>query len=66
MELIVNGRALSLAEGAKVADLLAALGVRPDALAVERNREIVRRRDFETTSLREGDVVEVVTFVGGG
>jgi thiamine biosynthesis protein ThiS len=35
-------------------------------VAVEVNRELVPRRNFEATQLQEGDHVEIVTLVGGG
>jgi thiamine biosynthesis protein ThiS len=40
--------------------------VREDAVAVERNGALVRRRDWAAARLAAGDAVEVVTFVGGG
>jgi thiamine biosynthesis protein ThiS len=66
MTLTVNGEARELPEGTSVRDLLAALGVRLDAVAVERNGTLVRRRDFDALRLADGDRVEIVTFVGGG
>jgi len=35
-------------------------------VAVERNKEIVKKNDWENTKVFEGDVFEIVTFVGGG
>ena len=49
-----------------VADLLAALSLDVRRVAVERNRLIVRRADFDTTALADGDELEIVTLVGGG
>jgi thiamine biosynthesis protein ThiS len=66
MLVTVNGTARELPEGATVRDLLDRLEARAEAIAVERNRVLVRRRDFETTRLEAGDAVEIVTFVGGG
>lgn len=66
MILIVNGREVELPAGATVRDLLRAIDAREDAVAVERNRAVVRRRDWDATALAPGDQVEVVTFVGGG
>lgn len=62
----VNGEGRLLASGTSIAELLEALDVRPDRVAVERNGELVPRRDHAETRLVEGDVVEVVTLVGGG
>ena len=46
--------------------LLAALGVEPTRVAVERNHDVVPRRDYDRTVLAAGDHLEVVGFVGGG
>jgi thiamine biosynthesis protein ThiS len=49
-----------------VACLVQQLGLEPRYLAVERNRELVPRRDHERCALVEGDQLEIVTLVGGG
>ncbi len=66
MWLTVNGERLEVPDRTTVAGLVERLGFRREAVAVERNREVVRRRDLEATVLGDGDVLEVVTFVGGG
>jgi thiamine biosynthesis protein ThiS len=62
----VNGEARSVPAGSTVADLVAALGLKPAQVAVERNKLIVKRADHATTALADGDRLEVVTFFGGG
>jgi thiazole synthase len=42
------------------------LGVKPEHVAVEVNRDLITRRRHDQTSIAEGDVLEVVTLVGGG
>ena len=64
--LIVNGAPRRTGAGTTLADLLAQLGIEPDMVAVERNREIVPRSAFGATVLAEGDRIEIVQFVGGG
>jgi thiamine biosynthesis protein ThiS len=64
--ILVNGEARTLPAGSTVADLVRALGLKAEQVAVERNRAIVRRADHAATLLQEGDHVEVVTFFGGG
>jgi thiamine biosynthesis protein ThiS len=49
-----------------VTDLLTTLGLDPRAVVVELNRRIVRRPEHSDTALGNGDVVELVHFVGGG
>ena len=62
----VNGEPRSLAAPATVADLLRQLELRPEQVAVERNKQLVRRAEHEETQLADGDQLEVVTFLGGG
>jgi thiamine biosynthesis protein ThiS len=66
MRVTVNGAPRELAGGATVADLLTELGRHPRTVAVERNGEILPRRDYDATRLAEGDRLEVVHFVQGG
>jgi thiamine biosynthesis protein ThiS len=66
VQVLVNDEPHALADGATVADLVTALGLGPRRIAVEVNRTIVRRADYGTTTLHDGDAVEVIHFVGGG
>ena len=66
MRITVNGQELELQDGATVAELVATLSLPATRVAVERNRELVRRADHALTTLRAGDTLEVVTLVGGG
>jgi len=66
MRIEVNGQAREVAQDTTVAGLLAQLGVQGGPVAVERNREIVPRAQHASTTLTEGDQLEVVQFVGGG
>ena len=69
MKLTVNGEPtlIDLPKGAEltVAGLLARLGL-PGPVAVERNGDVVPRREHTVAVLADGDVVEIVHFVGGG
>ncbi len=66
MKLLVNGEDVTLPQGATVRSLLEALALGSGPVAVERNGEVVPRALHATTTLDEGDKVEVVHFVGGG
>ncbi len=61
----INGEEMAAA-GKTVAEYLAATDYDPKRVAVERNGDIVPRTRYAETVLQEGDVVEVVSFVGGG
>jgi thiamine biosynthesis protein ThiS len=62
----VNSEPRTLPVASTVADLVALLGLQPAQVAVERNKQIVRRADHATVVLQDGDRLEVVTFFGGG
>ncbi len=61
----LNGEAYALANPATVASLVSHRQPRPP-FAVEVNKELVRRGEYEATALADGDAVEIVTLVGGG
>ncbi|MEO6982594.1 MAG: sulfur carrier protein ThiS [Edaphobacter sp.] len=56
----------TLSETANVEELIAALGLKGDRVAVEHDGEIVARSKWAGTELTEGSRLEVVHFVGGG
>ncbi len=62
---VINGNA-EPAAGKTVADYLRETGTDPQRVAVERNGEILPRAQYAATRLEDGDVVEIVRFVGGG
>lgn len=64
--IVLNGEPHPVDEETTVAALVTALGLAPQQVAVEKNREIVPRSAYTQTCLRDGDRLEIVTFVGGG
>jgi sulfur carrier protein len=66
MTLVINGENRTISPVANVRELLRFLGISEDRVAVELNRKIVRRNDWEKTSVSNQDRVEIVQFVGGG
>jgi len=66
MKLTINGQPRDFASLATLEDLLAALGLKQDRVAIERNGEIVSRDAWSATPIAEGDRLEIVHFVGGG
>ena len=66
MEILVNGKSRRVDSGISVQDLIAALHLDPDRVAVERNREIMKRSDWIGTLVEADDHYEIVQFVGGG
>jgi sulfur carrier protein len=66
MRLKINGDEQEIANISVLADLVDHLAMKSDRVAVELNREIVPRTHWTTTSLKDGDELEIVHFVGGG
>ena len=66
MQVYSNEEPREVEAGATVAWLVEQLGFEPRYLAVERNRELVPRREHAGCMLVEGDRLEIVTLVGGG
>lgn len=65
MRVKVNGQDRDIADGSDLYALLELHKLTPDKVAIEVNRRLVRAEKYNTP-LKEGDQIEIVTFVGGG
>lgn len=61
----VNGKPVE-AEGRTLLDFLTENGYQKERIAVECNEEIVPKAEYDKKILQDGDIIEVVSFVGGG
>lgn len=67
MRLTINGEQQEIAEGYTIGELLAARNVEsPLMVSVELNGVILKRTDFDTLRVKEGDAIEFLYFMGGG
>jgi len=66
MQLQINGQSRELPDGLTVATLLTFLEIKAPRVAVELNAEVVVKSRHQSTALKAGDQLEIVTFVGGG
>lgn len=67
IRLMVNGAPRELERNSTIAGLLGSLRIDPRLVVIEHNRTILRDRNaYASLPLSEGDVVEIVHFVGGG
>ena len=64
--IVLNGEPRRVPEGLNIGGLLKFLEIDGQKVAVELNREIVRKPEWESAEVREGALIEVVWFVGGG
>jgi thiamine biosynthesis protein ThiS len=62
----VNGETKEFSDDLTVESLVANLGLEPTRVAIEVNRNVVRRHQWASTILHDHDQVEIVHFVGGG
>ena len=66
MTIILNGDRVDVAGPLTLSALLVHLGVDARRVAVEHNLNVVKRVNYDSTQVQEGDQVEIVNFVGGG
>lgn len=62
----VNGESRDIPASITLAEFVEQLALAPERLAIELNRQVVRRVHWSQVTLNEGDRVEIVHFVGGG
>ena len=66
MRVYVNGEAKELFGPISLSELISQLDLPAARIAVELNRNVVRRNDWSGTMLNDNDRLEIVHFVGGG
>ena len=66
LKISVNGSSVHIPNGANITDLLRNLDLNSEMVAIELNAQIVPRTEYAGRKLNEGDVLEIVHFVGGG
>ena len=66
MRLKINGEIKENIRAATLRELLEELGIISGRVAVEVNLKVIKKADHESFGLNDGDVVEIVNFVGGG
>jgi len=66
MKLTVNGNEMEFQDEISVQSMLEAMNNKNKMIVVEKNLEIVPKENFPITILKEGDIIEIISFVGGG
>lgn len=66
MKVILNGEPKECPEGITIENLLDLYKIDTNRVAVELNLRIIPRKELSALVLRDTDLLEVVTFVGGG
>lgn len=62
----VNGKLIELSSSETLYAFLVDQGYSPEKVAVEHNGHVVQRIAFQSLSLSNEDIIEIVSFVGGG
>lgn len=66
MKVFINGKAEELPGEMTLVELLSRKGLEPDRLVVEYNYNVVKKEEWSSITVKENDVLEVLSFVGGG
>ncbi len=66
IRVVVNGETREVPANQNVTALLACLRIAPDRVAVELNKTLIRKREWQEAAVTEGAQIEIVEFVGGG
>ncbi len=66
LNVTINGERRSFPAASTLLDIVRALGLEPERVAIELNRAIVKREFWTSTAIDEGAEIEIVQFVGGG
>jgi sulfur carrier protein len=66
LTITLNGEAYTIEGDAHLSLLIATLKMRPTRIAVELNRQVVPKAEYDRTILKAGDELEIINFVGGG
>ncbi len=66
MTIVVNGETKKIQKQVDLKGLLELLELPSERIAIELNREVVRKKDWANIEIKDADKIEVVHFVGGG
>jgi thiamine biosynthesis protein ThiS len=66
MKISINGETKEIPNEVNLFDLLRHFSLPQERIAVELNKEVVRKRDWENVKVADADKIEIIHFVGGG
>ncbi|MBA2737051.1 MAG: sulfur carrier protein ThiS [Pyrinomonadaceae bacterium] len=66
MKVYINGETKEIPAEINLAELLKHLALPQERIAIELNKEVVRKKDWENIKVGDADKIEVIHFVGGG
>ncbi len=66
MKITVNGTDKEVPVDTNVTELLLYLKILPERISVEINLDVIRREAYDHSHLKDGDLIEIISFFGGG
>jgi thiamine biosynthesis protein ThiS len=66
MEVFINGEQRKIDKQLSLFELLHELDLPTERIAIELNKEVIRRKDWQNVNINDADKIEIVHFVGGG
>lgn len=66
MQILINGESKEINHEINLIELLKQFSLPLERIAIELNKEVVRKKDWESIKIKEADKIEIVHFVGGG
>jgi sulfur carrier protein len=66
INIVLNGENKQVEAGMFLSNLLLSLNLSADKIAVEINKNVVRKKDWDSININDADKIEVIHFVGGG
>ncbi len=66
MNIVVNGEKKTIENELNLRELLENLDLPDERIAVELNKQVVRKKDWDATNINDADKIEIIHFVGGG
>ncbi len=66
MKVFINGETREIAKQVNLLELLKEFSLPSERIAIELNKQVVRKKDWESILVNDADKIEIVHFVGGG
>jgi thiamine biosynthesis protein ThiS len=66
INIVLNGENKEVEQNTRLSNLLRDLNLSADKIAVEINKNVVRKKDWQSININEADKIEIIHFVGGG
>ncbi len=66
MRVLINGETRNIESELNLRELLEKLELPTERIAIELNKDVIRKKDWETVKIADADKIEIIHFVGGG